>query len=122
VLAVVNADDGATVATLPIGRGTDTAVFDARRRLVFSSNGIDGTISVIAEQDANTFSSLGSIATAVTGRTMALDPQSGRLYVAAADVDQQAPVVAPAGGAAPPRPRTPLVPGSLKVLFIDPAP
>jgi YVTN family beta-propeller protein len=126
VLAVVNADNGATVATLPIGRGTDAAAFDPRRKLVFSSNGIDGNISVIAERDANTFTSLGNIPTAVTARTMTIDPQSGRLYVAAADVDKSAQAAATAaaaaaGGTAPVRPRTPLVPGSLKVLFIDPA-
>jgi DNA-binding beta-propeller fold protein YncE len=125
LLAVVNSDNGATVATLPIGRGTDAAAFDPKRKLVFSSNGMDGTISVIAELDANTFISLGSIATAVTGRTMTIDPQSGRLYVAAADVDTSAQAAAmsaaaPPGGATPPRPRTPLVPGSLKVLFFDP--
>jgi YVTN family beta-propeller protein len=125
VLVVVNADNGATVATLPIGRGTDAAAFDAKRGLIFSSNGQDGNISVIAERDANSFVSLGSIPTAVSARTMTIDPQSGRLYVAAADVDTSAPAAAPAapaGAAAPPRPRTPLVPGSLKVLFLDPTP
>ncbi len=125
VLVVVNADDGTTVASLPIGRGTDAAAFDPKRRLVFSSNGTDGNISVIAELDANTFRSLGTIPTAVTARTMTVDPQSGRLYVAAADVDAaaQTPAApAPAAAATPPRPRTPLVPGSLKVLYLDPMP
>jgi YVTN family beta-propeller protein len=118
VLAVVDADDGSTVASLPIGRGTDAAAFDPKRRLVFSSNGTDGTISVIAELDANTFRPLGTIATAVTARTMTLDPQSGRLYVAAAEVDQ----AAQAAAAPAPRPRAPLVAGSLKVLYLDPTP
>jgi YVTN family beta-propeller protein len=123
VLAVVNADTGATVASLPIGRGTDAAAFDPKRRLIFSSNGTDGNISVIAERDANTFTALGNITTAVTARTMTIDPQSGRLYVAAAEVDKSARApAAPTGGAAPARARTPLVPGSLRVLFIDPAP
>ncbi|HXN09933.1 MAG TPA: YncE family protein [Steroidobacteraceae bacterium] len=120
VLVVVNADDGATVASLPIGRGTDAAAFDPKRHLIFSSNGTDGNISVIAEQDANTYSVLGSIPTAITARTMTIDPQSGRLYVAMADVDQAA--QAAAAAAPVPRPRTPLVPGSLRVLFLDPTP
>jgi DNA-binding beta-propeller fold protein YncE len=113
------------VATLPIGRGTDAAAFDPKRGLIFSSNGTDGNISVLAERDANTFVSLGSIPTAVSARTMTIDPQSGRLYVAAAEVDRSAAAAAPAapaGGAPPARARTPLVPGSLKVLFIDPSP
>lgn len=122
VLAVVNADDGATVASLPIGRGTDAAAFDAKRGLIFSSNGQDGTITVIAERDAGTFTVLGNIPTAVSARTMTIDPQSGRLFVAVADVDRNPPAAAPPSAPAPSRPRTPLVPGSLKVLFIDPMP
>jgi YVTN family beta-propeller protein len=110
VLVVVNTDDGSTVATLPIGRGTDAAAFDPKRKLIFSSNGIDGTLSVIQEKDANTFVPVGTIKTAVTARTMSLDPKTGRLYLAAADIDPQSP---PNG-----RPRP--VPGSLKLLFLDP--
>jgi YVTN family beta-propeller protein len=110
VLVVVNTDDGSTVATLPIGRGTDAAAFDPKRKLIFSSNGIDGTLSVIQEKDANTFVSVGTIKTAVTARTMSLDPKTGRLYLAAADLDPQSPTNG--------RPRP--VPGSLKLLFLDP--
>jgi hypothetical protein len=47
VLVVVNLDSGATVATLPIGAGTDAAAFDPMRKLIFSSNGRDGTLSIV---------------------------------------------------------------------------
>jgi YVTN family beta-propeller protein len=113
LLVVVNTETGATVASVPIGAGTDAAAFDPKRHLVFSSNGRDGTLSVIREQDANTFVSLGEVKTAVTARTMALDPDSGRIYLVAADVD----TAAAAGG--PPR-RPALVAGSTKLLFPDP--
>ena len=111
VLTVVDARTGAVVATLPIGERNDGAVFDARRRLVFASNG-DGTLSVIREMNAGTFVSLGNITTPVTGRTMDIDPGNGRLYIAAAKVDANAP---PAANG---RPK--LVPGSLQLLFLDP--
>jgi len=118
-LVVVNTDTGATVATVPIGAGTDAAAFDPKRKLVFSSNGRDGTLSVIKEQDPNTFVSLGEVKTAVTARTMAVDPQTGRIYLVAADVDTaQAAAANPAPGGRPRRP--PLVPGSTKLLFLDP--
>jgi hypothetical protein len=71
---------------------------------------------VIREQDANTFVSLGEIKTAVTARTMTLDPDSGRIYLVAADIDTAA--AAPAAGRPPRRP--PLVTGSTKPLFLDP--
>ncbi len=117
VLTVVNTDSGAVVASLPIGPGTDAAAFDPKRKLVFSANG-DGTASVILEKDPQTFVSLGAIKTAVTGRTMGIDPETGRLYIAAGDIDPKAPVPAGANGR-PGRPKP--IPGSLKLMFLDPA-
>jgi DNA-binding beta-propeller fold protein YncE len=118
LLVVVNTDSGATVATLAIGAGTDAAAFDPKRNLVFSSNGRDGTLTVIKEQDANTFVRLGEIKTAVTARTMTLDPQTGRIYLVAADIDTAAAAAAVPSSGRPRRP--PLVPGSTKLLFLDP--
>jgi YVTN family beta-propeller protein len=110
-LVAVDTDTGREVAGVAIGKGTDAAAFDPRRKLVFSSNGSDGTLSVIREKDSNTFLPLATVATAVSGRTMSIDPESGRIYIAAADVD---PSPTPGGR---PRPR----PGTLKLLFLDPA-
>lgn len=87
VLTVVNTDSGAVVAQLPIGSGTDAAAFDPKRKLIFSSNGRDGTLSIIQERDPQTFVSLGTVKTAVSARTMGIDPDTGRLYLAAADVE-----------------------------------
>ncbi len=108
LLVVVNLDSGATVATLPIGSGTDAAAFDPTHKLIFSSNGRDGTLSIIQEQSPQTFVSLGDLKTASSARTMAIDPATGRIYLAAGDVD-------PAAGAD----KHAIVPGSLKLLFLD---
>jgi YVTN family beta-propeller protein len=120
VLTVVDTHDGHTVATLPIGSGSDAAAFDPVRKRLFSSNGRDGTITVILERGPDSFVALGDIPTAVSARTMAVDPQSGRLFLAAAAVDKSV-----AQTPAPPVARsrhTPIVRGSLKLLFLDPAP
>lgn len=133
VMVVVDTDSGATVATLPIGRGTDAAAFDPKRKRAFSSNGQDGTLTVIQEKDANTFVVLDTIKTAVTGRTMGIDPSSGRLFVAAADIDANATTAPPSSAAQPGAPPTvaaagrprrgpPIAPGSLKLLFLDAVP
>ena len=111
VLVVVNIDSGATVASLPIGAGTDAAAFDPRRKLIFSSNGRDGTLSVIEEKDPQTYVSVATVTTMVSARTMDLDPQSGRIYLAAADVYPES---NPTNG------ERSIVPGSLKLLFLDP--
>jgi YVTN family beta-propeller protein len=116
VMMVLNTDTGAVVAKMPIGAGTDGAAFDPKRKLAFSSNN-DGTISVIQEKDAQTFVGLGSIKTQVTGKNMGIDPDTGRLFVAVADIDPKAPVPAGPNGR-PGRPRP--LPGTLKLLFLDP--
>lgn len=119
-LVVVNADDGAVMATLPIGRGTDGAAFDPTRKLAFSSNGMDGTVTAIREVDANTFVPAGTIRTALSGRTMSVDPATGRLFVAAARTNAKAMAAFMAARRAHRHGRSPIVPGSLKLLFLDP--
>ena len=110
-LDVVDSDSGREVASAPIGLGTDSAAFDPVRRRIFSSNGRDGTISVIEEVNADTYRPLQPIATQVSGRTMAVDASTGRLFVAAADVDPSGPTTG----------RRRVLPGTLKLLVFDPA-
>ena len=116
VMTIVNTDTGVVVATLPIGQGTDGAAFDPKRKLVFSSN-YEGTVSIIREVDPNTFVPAGEIKTQMTGKNMGIDPATGRLFVIVADVDPKAPV--PVGPNGRPGRATPL-PGSVRLLFIDP--
>jgi len=118
-LVVVNADTGSTVATLPIGQGSDAAAFDPTRKLVFSSNGGDGTLSVIHEIDANTYAPAATIKTALSARTMSLDPASGRLFLVAADTTPQAMAAYRAARQAGRRGPSPFVPGSAKLLIFD---
>jgi YVTN family beta-propeller protein len=113
VMTVVDTTSGAVVATLPIGQGTDAAAFDPVRKRAFSSNG-EGTITVV---DAKAMSVIETVPTRVTGRTMGIDPATGRLFVAAAEIDPKAPVPAGPNGR-PGRPRP--IPGSLKLMFLDP--
>jgi YVTN family beta-propeller protein len=79
ILVIVNTDSGSQIASVPIGRGTDAVAFDPKRKLIFSSNGVDGTLSVIQEKDAKTFVTLGAVKTTVSARTMAIDPETGRI-------------------------------------------
>jgi len=114
VLVVMNSDDGAVVATLPIGEGTDAAAFDPNRHLIFSSNR-EGTLSVIAEQSPTHYVPLAPVPTEFGARTMALDPQSGRIYLVAADF-----TLNPNAAQSDPRHRYSVKPGSVRLLFLDP--
>jgi DNA-binding beta-propeller fold protein YncE len=114
-LLVVSAEDGHVVATLPIGMGTDATAFDTNRKRAFSSNW-DGTLSVIGSQSPDHYVSLGEITTRPTARTMAVDSQSGRIYLVAAERIEVDPA------ATNPRKRYGVKPGSVSLIFMDPTP
>ena len=111
-LMVVDAASGRVVTELAIGRGSDAVAFDPKRKRVFSSNGLDGTITVYQQRTPDTYEALAPVTTAVSGRTMDVDPATGRLFVAAAQTDP------PATTGGRPRPR----PGTLSLMMFDPAP
>lgn len=114
VMVVMNADNGKQIASVPIGASSDGAAFDAKRKLVLSSNG-EGTLSVIAEKDADHFNAQSDVATAKSARTIAIDPDSGNLFLPAASIAKIEPSAMPGG-----RPRTSYTPGSLKLLVLAP--
>ncbi len=109
LMVVLNTNTGAVVATPPIGRGSDSAGWDPVRKRVFSSNG-DGTVSVIQQKTPDRYVALGPIPTSKGARTMAVDPVSGRLFVAGGELDPSTPAGA--------RPRP--LPGSLRLMVFEP--
>jgi YVTN family beta-propeller protein len=113
VLAVTDAASGRHVAEAPIGKGPDAAAYDAQRGLIFSSNGEDGTLTVIHQDDADHYSVAANVATQKSARTMALDAATHRLYLVAAQFG-----AAPGASAAEPHPRAPVLDGSFKVLVL----
>ena len=80
-LVVTDAATGKTVASLAVGKGPDAAVYDAARHRVFASGGEDGTLSVVAQQDANHYALVQTLPTLKQARTMTLDPASGRIFL-----------------------------------------
>jgi DNA-binding beta-propeller fold protein YncE len=121
-LVVVNSEDGSVVASVAIGVGTDADRFDPRSGLIFSSNGFDGTLSVIREVNANSFVPVATVKTALSARTMEIDPESGRVYLVAAHTTREAMEHFMARWRSTHhRPRTsPFTPGSLELLIFEP--
>ncbi|HEY5049220.1 MAG TPA: YncE family protein [Rhizomicrobium sp.] len=114
VMVAVDTDNGANVATIPIGASSDGAAFDPKRNLILSPNG-EGTLTVIQEKDANHFVPLGDVPTARGARTIAIDPATGRLFLPTADVAKSEPPTTPGG-----RPHVTYTPGSMKLLVFAP--
>ncbi|MBA4167613.1 MAG: YncE family protein [Chitinophagaceae bacterium] len=86
LLIVLDADKGTVVGKLPIGEGCDGVVFDSKNKTILASNG-EGTMSVIQEKSAMQYETFKNIPTKKSARTIALDEQTQRVYLPAADLD-----------------------------------
>ena len=87
VMAVMNADTGKVITTLPIGDHVDATAFDPETKLVFNSNG-EGTITVIRQDGPDKYSVVETVKTVPKAKTMALDPKTHRLFLSTAESDQ----------------------------------
>ncbi len=107
-MVVLSAADGKILTTLPLGAGTDGAVFNPATMEAFSSQG-DGTLTIVKEKSPTAFDIEQNLTTMASAKTMALDAKTGNLYLIAAEFGP-----APAGG----RGRGPLVPDSFTILVV----
>ncbi|MEO8429947.1 MAG: YncE family protein [Acidobacteriota bacterium] len=115
VMAILDADSGRVVASLPIGDGVDAAGFDPATGLAFASNG-EGTLTVVHEETPDRFRVVENVPTKRGARTMALDPTTHRIYLVTSDFGPPPPPTAER-----PRPRPSIVPGSVTVLVVSPS-
>ncbi|MBZ5542745.1 MAG: YncE family protein [Acidobacteriia bacterium] len=107
MMAVVDAETGKVIATPAIGEGVDANAFDAGTKDAFASNG-DGTLTVVHEDSPEKFTVVENVPTKRSARTMALDSETHRLYLSAADLGP------PAEG----QRRPSIVPGSFVILIV----
>jgi DNA-binding beta-propeller fold protein YncE len=87
VMAVMNADTGQVITTLPIGDHVDATAFDPDTRLIFNSNG-EGTITVIHQDGPDKYSVVENVKTLPRAKTMALDPRTHQLFLSTAESGQ----------------------------------
>ncbi len=87
VMAVMNADTGKVITTLPIGDHVDATVFDPEAKLIFNSNG-EGTVSVIRQENPDKYSVAETVKTLPRAKTMALDAKTHRLFLSTAEAGQ----------------------------------
>jgi len=109
-LVVLDSLDGRVVATLPAGNGIDGAAFDAGTQLAFTSNGGDGTVTVVHENAPDKFTVVQTLTTEHGARTMAVDPTSHKIYLPSAVFEPKKP-----GDTKRPK----MVPGTFKVLVYE---
>ena len=100
-LAVVDADSGRVVATPAIGKDPDGAVFDPKTERIFTSNK-EGTLSVLKEVSPDRYETLQTLTTQPGARTLAMDENTGRIFMPTARFGP----AAAGGGSAPILPQT----------------
>lgn len=109
VMAVTDSASGKVVTTVPIGAGVDAGRFNQKTQEVFMSCG-DGTLPVIHEDAPDKYSVKQTVQTARGARTMALNTDTGALYL----------ITAQFGEKGPNDRRPPMIPGTFQLLVVKP--
>lgn len=115
MMAILNADTGKVVATVPIGPGVDANRYDPGTHLAFSTNGGNGTLTVVREVTPDRFEVVQNAKTQRGARTMGLDLKTHRIFTVTASF-----------GPMPPRERGQrfrrprIIPGSFTLLVLAP--
>ena len=91
LMVMMDSTNGKVVYSVPVGEGVDSTWFDPATKLAFTSNGGAGTVSVAHEDSASVLKIVQTIKTVRGARTMALDPITHAIYLAATDYEPQAP-------------------------------
>ena len=95
---MMDVKDGKVLDALPLGAGTDGAVFNPATMEAFSSQG-DGTLTIIKEKSPTSFEVEQTVTTPVRAKTLTLDAKTGHVLLITAEY---AAPPAPAPGATPP--------------------
>jgi DNA-binding beta-propeller fold protein YncE len=82
-MAIFDYEKGKLLDTVSIGEGSDGCAFDPKLGVALSSNGDDGTVTVVAETSPGKFRAVQTIKTAKSGRTIVDDPTTSRFYIPA---------------------------------------
>jgi YVTN family beta-propeller protein len=112
-MGIVDFTSGKLLGLASIGDSPDAAAFDAKSGLAFSSNGGDGSLSVIDTTKIK-FPTVQTLKTAKGARTMTFDASTGKVFIAAGQFGP-----APAATAAMPHPRPSILPGSFEILVVE---
>jgi DNA-binding beta-propeller fold protein YncE len=90
MMAVINADNGKVVSTVPIGNGVDANGFDPETNFAFASTG-DGNLTLAHEDSPDKYTVAANVPTKKSARTMGLDVKTHKVFLPAAEFDPPAP-------------------------------
>jgi DNA-binding beta-propeller fold protein YncE len=108
MMVAVNAKDGKILDAFPIGPGADGGGFNPKTSEAYSSNGGDGTLTVVKSDGPASFSLLQNVKTMPRAKTMTVGEKTGRIFLIAAEYgpppapQPTLPLAAPKKAVAPP--------------------
>jgi len=109
-MVALSAKDGSVIAALPIGAGSDGALFNPHTGEAFSSQR-DGTLTVVKETAPGQFAVEQTVQTRAGAKTCTLDSKTDQIYLITADR-------APAADGGQGGRRGQMVPGSFTILVV----
>jgi DNA-binding beta-propeller fold protein YncE len=112
LMAIVDADSGKVVSSLPICDGVDATAYDDENGLAFASCH-DGKMTVIREESPDKFSVAETVTTQDGARTMTLDTKTHQAFTVTAKFGPP-----PAATTDNPHPRPAILPDSFVVLVV----
>ncbi|CAM5761844.1 hypothetical protein LMIY3S_00274 [Labrys miyagiensis] len=84
-LLVLDGTSGKVVYSAEIGGGTDSIIYDADLKRIFTANGVSANLSVFEVDGANSYKPLETVGTRAGMRTMALDHKTKTIYAVTAE-------------------------------------
>lgn len=113
MMVIMTAKDGKIIDALPLGAGTDGAVFNPKTMEAFSSQG-DGTLTVVKENSPTSFVVEQTVTTPVRAKTLTLDSKTNQIFLITAEFTPP-PASPPPGGRAG---RGQMVPDTFSIVVV----
>lgn len=114
LMVILDAETGEVITTVPTGDRVDGAGFDQGLKRAYSSCG-EGVLTVVQEENPNSFKVLENVPTQVGARTISVSEKTHRIYLSTAEFGPT-----PEKTADNPRPRPKVKPGTFTVLVLEP--
>lgn len=114
MMVIMGAKDGKIIDALPLGAGTDGAVFNPKTMEAFSSQG-DGTLTIVKENSPTSFVVEQTVTTPVRAKTLTLDSKTDHILLITAEFTPP-PATPPPGGRG--RGRGQMVPDTFSIVVV----
>ena len=81
-MAVLNADSGEQVTTVPVGPGTTSVAFDFDNGIIYAANAHgEGKVSIIRQHVTDSYAVVENLPALANARALTVNPATGDIYL-----------------------------------------